>query len=843
MNKTTFYLLITFVFFCGFLTAQVDLSNNNFSYEAPKTYTIGGVSVEGVKSVEPGRIKEITGLFEGEQLTVPSDKIAKAIENLWELDLFSDVQILSARTVGSNIFLQIVLVEKERLSRFAFKGVKKSEADNLREKLELFSGKMVDEHVISRTKTITRNYFIDKGFYDVKVDVAKKVDTLLNNSVFLSVNITKGERIKIENITIEGNTAFKTSKLKRKMKGTKEKSVLRIFSPSKYIPSEYKADKNNIIELYYSEAYRDAKISFDTVYYATPKTLNINIKIDEGSQYKIRNIEWVGNSLYRSSLLDTILDIKKGDLYSKTLLESRLSFNPSGRDISSLYQDKGYLFFQAIPVEKTIVGDSVDLEIRVYEGKQARINRILIMGNTRTSDHVILREVRTMPGDLYNRNDLIRTQRELMNLTYFNQEKLATEGIVPIPDPVNGTVDIQINVEETSTDQIELSGGYGMNRFIGSLGVTFNNFSIKNITKKGTWTPLPSGDGQRLSLRAQSTGVFFQSYNISFSEPWLGGKKPTSLTLSAYHSRQSNGINRNDVGHGHFYVTGAALGIGKRVKWPDDYFTIYLQLPSYQYYDVFNFFNSSALGNGFYNNINAGLTIARNSVDAPIYPRSGSTVSLSMTTTPPFGLLDDIDDYSEMTSQKVNKWIDYNKIKFTSAWYTTLSKDKKLVFYSKIGFGFLNPWDRAKGVPPVERFKLGGTALTNFNMFGEEIIALRGYDASQPIVSSSNGDPIIAKYTMELRYPVSLNPQATLWGHVFFEAGNTWRNFGEFNPFQVKRAAGFGAKIYLPMFGLIGLDYGWGFDAITNPNASGFSTHTPRRGYFQFTLGMNLGEL
>ena len=843
MNRKIAVILAAFVS-VFFSNAQVDLSNNNFDYKTPKNYTIGGISVEGAKSVEVSRIKEITRLYEGDVIAVPGDKITKAIENLWELELFSDVKIYSTKTVGSNIFLVIYLEEKERLSRFAFKGVKKSEADKLRESLKLFSGKMVDEHIINRTKAITRNYYVDKGFYDVKIDVIRKVDTLLNNSVFLTINVNKGERVKIANIEFEGVTQYKEGKLKRKMKGTKEKHWYRLFSSSKYIPSEYKADKASIIDLYESDAYRDAKIVFDTVYSSSEKTLEIKIKIEEGIQYKIRNVEWVGNTLYRSTYLDTILNIKKGDLYSKSLLDSRLSFNPNGQDIGSLYQDKGYLFFQAIPVEKTIEGDSVDLEIRIYEGKQARINRILIAGNTRTSDHVILREVRVMPGDLFNRNDLIRTTRELANLNYFNQEKLYTEGVVPIPDPVNGTVDIQINVEEQSTDQVELSGGYGAGRFIGTLGVVFNNFSTKNFFKKGTWTPLPSGDGQRLSLRGQAN-FFFQSYNFSFTEPWLGGKKPTSLTISAYHSVQNNGAKRSDANYGYFKVTGASLGIGKRVKWPDDFFSVFFQIPSYQYYDVANF--SQTFRDGFYNNINLGATIQRNSIDAPIYPRQGSNITLSGVATPPYGLLDNVDDYTDMAYKDLYKWIEYYKIKLTTAWYTTLSKDRKLVLYTKAGFGFLGSFDSNKPLSPFERFQLGGTALTAFNLFGAEYISLRGYGSNDPVISSGDGDPLIAKYTMELRYPVSLNPQATLWGHAFLEAGNTWRNFAEFNPFQVKRAAGFGVKIFLPMFGLIGLDYGWPFDSLNSysrgPGPTLNDRQTGFKGQFQFTLGMNLGEL
>lgn len=838
MKKLKYFISILFVLTSTYVVAQVDLSNNNFSYTIPKKYTIAGVTVEGSKSVEVNRIKEITRLFEGEIITVPGDKITKAINNLWELELFSDVQIYSTKTAGSNIFITIYLEEKERLSRFAFKGVTKSEADKLRESLNLFSGKMVDEHTINRTKTITKNYYIDKGFYNVKVDVNRKIDTLLNNSVFLNIVVNKGERIKISEINFEGNSAFTDNKLKRKMKGTKEKHFYRLFSASKFIPSEYKTDKISLVELYEGEAYRDAKITFDTVYTSSPKTLAIKIKIDEGIQYIVRNVEWVGNTLYRSSFLDTILNIKKGDLYSKSLLDSRLSFNPNGQDIGALYQDRGYLFFQAIPVEKTIQGDSVDLEIRIYEGKQARINRILISGNNRTSDHVILREVRIMPGDLFNRNDLIRTQRELANLQYFNQEKLI---INPIPDPVNGTVDVQIGVEEQSTDQVELQGGYGAGRFVGTLGVTFNNFSTKNFFRKGTWTPLPSGDGQRLSIRAQSSGLFFQSYNFSFTEPWLGGKKPTSFTINGYHSIVTTGVRKSDPFYGHFKVTGASVGLGKRLKFPDDYFSVFFQLPNYQYYDVYNYSNL-AVGNGFYNNINAGITLSRNSIDAPIYPRSGSSVSLAMTSTAPYGLLDNIDDYSEVAKKDLYKWVEYYKIKFTSSWYTTLSKNKKLVLFTKAGFGFLGSWDKAKGTPPFERFKLGGNALNGFSYFGEEYISLRGYDSNSPIVSSQQGDPLIVKYTMELRYPVSLNPSATLWGHAFVEAGNTWRNFSQFNPFQVKRSAGFGAKIFLPMFGLIGLDYGWGFDSL-NSYSFGKAQHIPGQGYFQFTIGMNVGDL
>lgn len=843
MNKHKIVILVLVFLASFYVEAQVDLSNNNFTYQEPKEYVIGGVSVEGTKTVEAGRVKEITGLYEGEKIVIPGDGISRAIENLWALELFSDVQILSNKTIGNNIFLTVFLQEKERLSRFGFKGVSKPEADKLREELKLYSGRIVDQHTINRARITTRNFFVDKGYHNVDVKVNRKIDTLIQNSIFLTIDVVKGEKVKIGQIHFDGVTVFKESKLKRKMKGTKEKRWYRIFSNSKYIPSEYRADKAIIQDLYFSKAYRDAKITFDTVYASSNKTLDIHIKIEEGGQYLVRDIKWVGNTLYRSSYLDTILGIEKGDLYNKTDLDARLSLNMNGRDIGSLYQDKGFLFFQAIPAEVSVENDSVDLEIRIYEGKKAYINRILISGNNRTSDHVILREIRSMPGDLFSRDELIRTHRELANLNYFNQENII---INPLPDPVNGTVDMEVIVEEQSTDQVELSGGFGQGRVIGSLGLIFNNFSTKNFFNKSAWSPLPSGDGQRLSIRAQSNGIFYQSYNFSFTEPWLGGRKPTSLTMSAYHSVQTNGVSKKrstaTSPHGHFNVSGASLGIGTRLKWPDDYFTAFFQIPSYQYYAIENWFNTGALTNGFYNNINLGFTVSRNSVDAPIYPRSGSVTTLSLNATPPWGLLDGKYDYSDVSIQDKHKWLDYNKIKFTSSWYTTMSKDRKLVLFANIGLGFLNPWDKNKGTPPLERFKLGGSGLSGFTMFGEEIISLRGYGSNSTIVSSQAGDPLIAKYTMEMRYPLSLNPSATIWGHVFVEAGDTWRDFKEYNPLQVKKAAGFGAKIFLPMFGLIGVDYGWGFDNL-DPNSNNTEGHFAGQGHFQFTIGMNIGSL
>ena len=579
------------------------------------------------------------------------------------------------------------------------------------------------------------------------------------------------------------------------------------------------------------------------------------MKISEGNPYYIRNIKWSGNQKYSSGLLDTILGIKKGDLYNQTSLETKLFMNPNGTDISSIYMDDGYLFFQVTPIEKKIENDSVDLEIKIYEGKQARIKKVIVTGNTKTSDHVILRDMYTHPGDLFSRDAIIRTQRQLAQNGYFDPEKL---GVNPMPNPTDGTVDIEYVVEERPNDQIELSGGWGNNSLVGTLGLTFNNFSARKLFKKGSWSPLPSGDGQRLSIRAQSSGYFFQSYNMSFTEPWLGGKKPNSFTVSAYHSLQSydrkfitdsldaEGNKAINPDRRVIKITGVSVGLGKRLKWPDDYFSVYYEA-GYQYYDLNNFGNVFSFSEGYVNNPYVLWRISRNSIDQPLYPRSGSSISLSLKTSVyPYSRINDFDDHSLLTDQEKYKYLQYNKFKFTSSWFTPISKDKKLVVNARLGFGLLNGWNKNLGAPPFERFYLGGSGLSGFNLDGREIIALRGYD--EQTISSNTGDRLISKYTLELRYPVSLNPSATIYLLSFLEGGNSWNDYKKYNPFQVKRSAGFGVRIFLPMFGLLGLDYGFGFDPL-DPGAAGEVNHNAQiqskgyRGQFHFTIGMNIGEL
>ena len=822
---------------------------------SPREYSLAAVVVDGVVHLDHEMIIQKSGLIRGEKIAIPGDKISRAITNLWEQGLFSDVEIIKEKTQGTNIFLRIKLKERERMSRYSFSGVSKSEADQLRDDLDLYSGKIITDALLMKVKNISKNYFVGKGYLKAKATITSKMDTLVNNSKIVKINVDKGTRLKINEIIVSGNSALSNDKIKRLMKETKEKRWYRFFKRSKFQYSLFDQDKITIIDKYNEMAHRDAEILFDTIYDFDEKSINIEITIDEGNQYFIRSVNWSGNQKYSSGLLDTVLGIKKGDKYNKATLDTKLFMNPNGTDISSLYMDDGYLFFQVNPIEKRIDFDSVDLEIKIYEGKQARIKNINVSGNTKTSDHVILRDMYTHPGDLFSRDAIIRTQRQLAQNGYFDPEKLAVN---PLPNPNDGTVDIEYVVEERPNDQIELSGGWGNNSLVGTLGVTFNNFSAKKLFKKGSWSPLPSGDGQRLSIRAQSSGYFFQSYNMSFTEPWLGGKKPNSFTISAYHSLQSydrkflldtNDAEGNRIENDNrriIRITGVSLGLGKRLKWPDDYFSVYYEA-GYQFYELNNFGNVFSFSDGFVNNPYLKWNISRNSLDQTIYPRTGSSISLTIKTSVyPYSKVNGFTDHSLLSDQEKFRYLQYNKFKFTTSWFTPISKNKKLVVNARLGFGLLNGWNKDLGAPPFERFYLGGSGLSGFNLDGREIIALRGYDDQS--MSSNTGDRLISKYTLELRYPVSLNPSATIFLLSFMEAGNSWNDYKKYNPFQVKRSAGVGVRIFLPMFGLLGLDYGFSFDPL-DAGAQGEVNHNSQiqakgyRGQFHFTMGMNIGEL
>jgi outer membrane protein insertion porin family len=812
-------------------TTTIDYSN-------PKEYRIGGVTVTGAEHLDKNVLIMLSGFVVGDKITLPSEKISEAIKNLWKQGLFADVAISITKITADNVFLDIHVEERPRLSKFSFKGIRKHEADDLRDKIKLMKGKVVTDNLILTTQNKIKEHFVDNGFLNAEVDVRQRNDSSQQNSVILLIDIKKHKKVKIKDIIIEGNTALKAGKLRRAMKDTKQKRWYTIFNSSKYLEENFEKDKEKLLAKYYAKGYRDAKIVRDSVYPAEKKNrLNILISIEEGHKYYFRNISWLGNTKHSSAELSNVLGIKKGDVFDQTKLETRLMMNQDGRDVSSLYMDDGYLFFQVNPVEVLVENDSIDYEMRIYEGKQARINKVTVIGNTKTNDRVIMREIRTKPGQLFSRADIIRTQRELAQLRYFNPEKLAVN---PTPNPAEGTVDIEYTVEESPSDQLELSGGWGGGRVVGTLGVSFNNFSARNLFKGSAWRPLPAGDGQSLTLRAQSNGLYYQSVNGSFVEPWLGGKKPNSLSVSSYYSVFSNGEKASSGNQRSLKIIGTSVGLGKRLKVPDDFFTLYQDV-SYQHYIVNNYAAFYIFNKGKSNNLSYRFNLSRNSIDQPIFPKTGSQVTFSVQLTPPYSLFkeDSIGgkpDYSVMTTQDKYRWIEYHKWKFTTQWFTPIvGKTRPLVLMAKAGFGFLGYYNKNLGAPPFERFYLGGSGLTGYSQLdGREIIALRGYSDGK--MSPDVGAAYITKYTAELRYPVSLNPSATVYGLAFVEAGNSWETFKNYNPFDVKRSTGVGVRVYLPMFGLLGLDYGWRLDD---------SPYDLRmeKSQFHFTIGANIGDL
>jgi outer membrane protein insertion porin family len=825
--------------------------DEQINYAAPIEYTIAAIDVKGLRTLDKNVIKLMSGMFEGQKIKIPGDASADAIKKLWKTGFFDDVKLFQEKTVGKDVWLIFEVLEKPRLSKFSIKGAKKSEADDLREKIRLAKQKIVTEYLLSNTKTQIKEYYIDKGYYNVAVEILSEEDkNSKNQDVILTIKINKGKKVRIQDVEFYGNTVVKSAKLRRKMKETKRYRKWNIFNGGKFLEDNYEADKPKLMDKYLQLGYRDARIAKDTFFFVAPNRVRIEITMDEGNKYYFRNISWLGNSKFRSGQLDTLLGIKKGDIFNQSLLDQKLYMNPSGIDISSLYMDDGYLFFQINPTETNIENDSIDLTINLYEGKQAIINKVTVVGNTKTNDHVIYREIRSRPGQLFRRSDIMRTQQELSNLGYFDPEKM---GVNPKPNPANGTVDIEYRVEEKPSDQLELSGGWGAGQLVGTLGVSFNNFSAKNFFKKGSWQPLPSGDGQKLSIRAQSSGVFFQSYNFSFTEPWLGGKKPNSLSFSVFHNRQTNGQKRKiednegnkilNPNRAFIEITGTSVGFGKRLKWPDDYFSLYVEQYFGHYY-LRNYSSVFTFGNGNANNIKTTFNISRNSLKGnPIFPVGGSSINMSAILTPPYSMFNK-KDYTDLSDQERYKFLEYQKYKFTTQWFMQLTNKRapegkearNLVLRTSFGCGILGMYNKTVGVSPFERFYLGGSGLTGFALDGREIIALRGYQDNSIAGAKGQGAAMITKYTMELRYPISLNPQATVFMLGFAEAGNAVDNIKLLSPFNVKRSAGLGVRIFLPMFGLLGFDYGWNFD--TTPN-----NQQLYKGQFHFTIGAQIGEL
>mgnify|MGYP002876763058 FL=1 len=818
MNRKNFIISFFYVCLSSFAFAQVSLSEININYSNPKEYVIGGIDLEGIKFLDKKTLIQLSTLEVGSKIMVPGDKLTKATKILWQQGLFSNVQI-KVKSIQSNvIFLTLLLEERPRLSKFRFNGLKRSEIDAIRDKIKLSRGKIITENIINNTKNIIANHFKEKGYLNINTSINQELDTITKNHVIIVLNIDKGKKVKIGRINFQGNSTFSDKRLKRLMKDTKEKKFFRIFKASKFLEEAYNNDKENIILKYNEKGLRDAKIlSEKNTYNNEEELLNIDININEGKTYYFGDITFVGNTKYSNKELAELVGINKGDIFDQSILESRVLGSPDSRDVHSIYLDNGYLFSQVTPVETEIRNDTIDIEIRIYEGLQARINRVSVSGNSKTNDHVIIREIRTKPGDLFSRSDIMRSQREIATLNYFDPEKL---NIDVDPNQEDGTVDLNYIVEEKSSDQIELQGGYGADRIIGTFRVSFNNFSAKNIFKNGAWSPLPSGDGQRLSLSATSNGVQFQSYNISFTEPWLGGKKPNSLTIGAYHSITSNGLERDDENRGVFKVTGASFGLGKRLKWPDDFFTLYQNISLKKYLvDQYSFGN---FDDGTFYNMSYSFILGRNSVDQPTFPRKGSNMKLSIQLTPPYSILDGISNYSESEIEDLNTWVEYHKWNFGANWFNSLAD--KLVLKTNLEYGLIGKYSNDKELTQFERFYVGGDGLSGYAVDGREVIALRGYENNS--LSPSNGATIYNKYTLELRYALSLNPQSPIFALAFIEAGNTWNMFNKFNPFDIKRSAGVGIRMTIPMMGIMGVDWGYGFDEIPgSPTSSGSQFH------------------
>lgn len=798
--------------------AQFDLGNTqqNIDYTKPNEYTVGGITIAGNNGLDENSILLLLGIEVGDKISVPGNETRAIVKKFWEQELFSDVQLYATKIEGDLIFLELYLDELPKLSKFSFPNLTRSEIEKLKESLNFYRGRIINKNLYNEAKLKVKEYYVGKGFLNVDVQIKEHEDKTMRNGKALDIIVNKNNRVKVKSISFTGNEKFKDGKLRRQMKNTKQKKWYRLFKMSKYLKDEYKEDKESVIALYNSIGYRDARIVSDSVFKGDKGHLNIDMHIEEGHQYFFRDIKWVGNTKYKSEQLSRILGINKGDVYDEKLLDERLEFSFSGTDIKSLYMNDGYLFFQLNPVEVLVEGDSIDFEMRMNEGNQARIRNVIVKGNDKTRDHVIFREIRTVPGELFRRSNIIRTQEVLTGLGYFNPQ---TMGIQPKPDPQTGMVDIEYTVEEQSTDQIQLQGAFGANRFTGTLGLTLNNFSLRNMFKKGTWDPVPSGDGQKLSLQISSNGTFFQSYSLSFTEPWLGGKKPTSLSVGLTHFVYTLS------GDGKISSIGLNAGLGKRLRWPDDYFTLQHGIGISQY-NVRNYEIVDEFNNGKSNNFNYKLSLTRNSVFEQFFPTKGSTFSISGEFTPPYSLLND-KDYRDLSGNEKYKWLEYYKIKFSADWYTNIVG--KLILRTHFETASLGEYNKDVGIPPFERFHIGGDGLNQGSQFtGSEIVALRGYQNRQlnPYANTNNAAAAYVKYYLETRYPVMQSPQSTIYGLAFAEAGNGFSKFDEFNLYDVKRSAGVGFRVIMPMLGMLGVDFAYGFDKIYGSNqVSGWQTH------------------
>lgn len=814
--KKTFLAIILSVISTFAVKAQVT-TGSDFNLIPGINYELAGITVTGAGSLDPNVVIMLTNLRVGDDIQFPDEKISDAIRTLWRQKLFEDITFKVVNKVGKKVYLDIQLVALPKLSKYYMTGLKKAWKDDIREDLDLRAGKVVNENLKVMSRNKIKKYFYDKGFLNAEVEVLEKVDTTYNNAVILGFKIQPGSRVKIGEIVFTGNVAVSEKVLRKAMKNTKVKGKA-LLKSSKLKKKEYREDLRSIVAKYNTLGYRDARIVSDTVYPSSEELVQIEINIEEGRKYYFGDITFIGNTKYETELLTSILRINRGDIYDSQELTERVSFDPNGNDVASIYLNNGYLFSQVVPIEKSVNNDTIDIEIRIQEGRQATIRKVSISGNERTNDHVIYRELRTKPGDLFSKAMIQRTIRELSQLGYFDQQQI---GVNPVPDPQTGTVDLEYSVVERSTSQLELQGGWGAGRVVGTLGLNFNNFSARNIRNKRSWQPLPTGDGQTINIRAQSNGLYFQSYNASFTEPWLGGRKPNSFTATLYHNVQSNGVERSNPNRQSLYITGVNFGLGQRLKWPDDYFTLYQGIE-------FRRFNLDNYPTGFLNytkgtsnNVNYKFTLGRNNTDVPIFPTRGSQINFAAELTPPFSLFSDI-DYKNISSEERFRLVEYHKWKLNADWFAPITS--KFVIRTHGEFGFLGSYNKDLGLPPFERFYVGGDGLTNFVIDGREIIGLRGYQNNS--ITPAGGGALYNKYILEARYIIANTPSAQVFPLVFLEAGNNYDNFWDYRAFNLKRSAGAGIRIFMPMFGLMGVDIGYGFDPEpTGVTSSGWQTH------------------
>lgn len=799
-------------------------SNVTVDYTSPKKYIIGGFAVSGIKYLNEDQILSITGLQKGDEITVPSEELSQMLRRIWGQRYFSDAgfYIDSINNTRDTIILGLRLMERPRVSRWQFKGIKKGEQTDLQERLKFRRGMGLSDYMVKNYIDLIKKYYDEKGFLKTEVNVLQENDTVIKNAVRVTFNVERGPKVKIKKITFQGNDNVKNSKLAKAMKKTKDMRFANILKSKKFNKKEYDNDKQSLIQAFNEAGYRDAVILKDSMYYIEPDRLRLDFVFEQGKKYYFRDITWTGNSIYAAEQLNDVLRIKKGDVYDVVTMQKRLFGDPKQQDmdVRRLYTDKGYLFFDLTPVELNIEGDSVDVEMRIREGKPATFNNVIINGNTITNEKVARRALFTRPGYLYSQSDFERSMRELASIGHFDPEKIMSEsGYNLLPNPINNTVDVAYNVEEKPNSQLELSGGWGGNTFVGTVGLSFNNFSIKRVFQKHAWRPVPLGDGQSLSLRFQTNGTYYTALSASFVEPWLFGKKPTSLSLSLYYTRQTNSYYFYQNSDEYMEVFGAAVGIGTRLKWPDNYFVLYNEI-SWQTYKLKNWNYNFLFNTGLSNNFSYKISLNRNSTDQPIYPRGGSDIMLSVQLTPPYSLFRKKDtDYKNMPDEKKYKWIEYHKWTFKSAVYTKLIGD--LVLKTAADFGYLGYYDRNLGYSPFEGFLVGGDGMSGYNTYGSEIIGLRGYhnNTLTPIIDNAYAGNVYDKFTVELRYPVVLQPQSTIYALLFLEGGNCWSDIKKFNPFSIKRSAGVGLRVMLPIVGMLGIDWGYGFD---HENSDGF---------------------